>query len=100
MREGGERQFRRAQVHPWSLGAGVRRWRADCTRTATVNVALEGQSGLKVSEPGLVRRVLTFLASSVVFGLAATRFLRVFATTINSDSLYLAGLYRDIFIDK
>jgi hypothetical protein len=41
-----------------------------------------------------------FLGSFVLFALAIARFLRALASTINSDSLYLAGLYRDIFIDK
>ena len=40
------------------------------------------------------------LGALALFTLATTRFLRVLASTINSDSLYLAGLYRDIFVDK
>ena len=59
-----------------------------------------GQSGREVTRLARVRRVLTLVAAFVLFALASTRFLRAIASTINSDSLYLAGLYRDIFIDK
>jgi hypothetical protein len=58
------------------------------------------QSGRELARLPLVRRVSMLLAAFVLFALASTRFLRALASSINSDSLYLAGLYRDIFIDK
>jgi hypothetical protein len=67
---------------------------------ASMHSVSGGQSGREVARLALVRRVSMLLASLVLFALASTRFLRALASSINSDSLYLAGLYRDIFVDK
>jgi hypothetical protein len=67
---------------------------------AKMRSAFGGQSGQEIARVALVGRVSMLLAAFVLFALASTRFLRALASTINSDSLYLAGLYRDIFIDK